>query len=125
MRQSRNETNRRYARKNREKHRLWNRQSYRRCRIARQAYLHERYEQRRAFIDKIKAVPCAVCGLEYPSYVMEFHHRNPMTKDFKISTSLVYYNAKVIMQEIAKCDILCANCHRMKEWGTQGLRRAA
>jgi hypothetical protein len=123
--EQRNAHNKKYREKNLEKHREWNRKSYAKHRGARQEYLRTRYAERRAFVDSLKAKPCLDCGRSYPSYVMEFHHRDPRQKDFKVSTSLVYYNIEVIKREIAKCDVLCANCHRIREWGENGLRRAA
>jgi len=45
---------------------------------------------------------------------MDFHHREPTNKTFDISQ----HNHRMwhkIATELQKCDILCANCHRMIE----------
>lgn len=52
---------------------------------------------------------CSKCGFSHPA-VIQFHH--PREKEFNISRAV---NSKTsrerIMAEIAKCEILCANCH--------------
>jgi hypothetical protein len=53
--------------------------------------------------------PCIACG-ETDVTKLHFHHRDPATKRFKISTPGGHSEA-VILAEIAKCDILCASCH--------------
>lgn len=61
---------------------------------------------------------CKVCGFkEHPS-ALDFHHRNPAQKSFEIgSFNRKGWSLKRIQEEIAKCDILCANHHRMKHHG--------
>jgi hypothetical protein len=58
---------------------------------------------------------CAVCGEDYPHWIMEFDHRSD--KLFNISE---WFNTTrsldVIKIEIAKCDIVCANCHKNRTY---------
>lgn len=61
--------------------------------------------------------PCACCGRVFPSCCMDFHHRDPETKLFSIGTAAGTRTIQVFMDEIAKCDFLCANCHRMVHMG--------
>lgn len=71
----------------------------------------------RALVDEIKrSTPCKRCGGVFPPCVMDFHHREPAIKSFGIGTS---GRAKLsrVKEEIAKCDLLCANCHRIVEFG--------
>jgi hypothetical protein len=59
---------------------------------------------------------CSKCGFQHPA-VIDFHHKDPKQKDFTIGSEL--YNGKSveeIKKEIDKCDILCANCHRILHW---------
>lgn len=59
---------------------------------------------------------CKICKIDDPR-VLEFHHIDKAKKEFTISVA--YYNRvglDKIMQEIKKCDILCANCHRKTHW---------
>lgn len=83
----------------------------------------ERRREFKAVIDLIKASPCQDCGNRYPSRVMEFDHRNPAEKTLNISRlvgKLVTRANRVrIIKEIEKCDLVCANCHRIREIGRQ------
>lgn len=56
------------------------------------------------------------CGIKYPHYVMEFDHRNPDTKVMCISAMVTHTSLDRVKAEIAKCDIVCANCHRARTW---------
>lgn len=55
---------------------------------------------------------CASCKQEFHPAVFEFHHRDPTTKD-KDPSKLLSYSWKTITEELDKCDLLCANCHRL------------
>ena len=55
---------------------------------------------------------CKACGEDDP-LVLEFDHRDPATKAYNVTDMYVLSEAK-IAEEIAKCDILCANCHRRR-----------
>jgi hypothetical protein len=70
----------------------------------------------------MKDKPCADCGRRYPYYVMDFDHRDPSTKLFEIGTC-VRRGAAVLAAEVAKCDVVCANCHRERTH-QQRLRKA-
>jgi hypothetical protein len=61
-----------------------------------------------------KAKPCADCGRSFPYYVMEFDHRDGETKCFNIADVMGprRVGKKRLLAEIAKCDVVCANCHR-------------
>ena len=55
------------------------------------------------------------CGLhpEYPQ-VLEFDHRPEEDKRFHISDRMASGTMEDLIAEIAKCDIVCANCHRIR-----------
>jgi hypothetical protein len=78
----------------------------------------DRRNQFRKVIDEAKAgVPCADCDIEYPSYVMDFDHRPGETKLHNISNGKMNFGSlEALLAEIAKCDIVCANCHRHRTW---------
>jgi hypothetical protein len=69
--------------------------------------------KKRAEIHRLKEVPCADCGKEFPYYVMDFDHREGEIKLFSIGNRTTLSGDK-LMAEIAKCDIVCANCHRIR-----------
>ena len=81
----------------------------------RKRYFREYTKQRRHGIDKflqeVKSVPCTDCGEQHPYYVMQFDHCRG-TKLFTISQSTsAGHSLDKIKAEIAKCDVVCANCH--------------
>ena len=46
------------------------------------------------------------------SCVFQVHHRDPLKKEFVVNTrTLINYSWKKILNEIKKCELLCANCH--------------
>lgn len=65
------------------------------------------------FIKKLKNTPCFDCNLSYDSFIMEFDHRDPKDKLFAISARKII-NQDILLKEIEKCDIVCANCHRKR-----------
>lgn len=67
-------------------------------------------EKKKWFLDYKKTLKCK-CGESHPACI-EFHHRNPKKKDDCVSNmALRGYSKKRILKEIAKCDVMCANCH--------------
>lgn len=81
-----------------------------------------RQEDNRRLILTAKGDRCQRCSGRFPPYVLEFHHRDPREKSFNITPSR--HMAARVLQEIAKCDVLCANCHRTVEW-EEGRRGAS
>lgn len=65
-----------------------------------------------------KKYACEECGASGPPGFLDFHHKDPSTKDFTISE--VYRNIGVsrfeqlVVPELEKCMLLCPNCHRLK-----------
>ncbi len=58
-----------------------------------------------------KQFSCQECGEDHPSCI-DFHHLDLSTK-YKNVSSLVYdCDKKKLLEEVAKCISLCANCHR-------------
>jgi hypothetical protein len=45
---------------------------------------------------------------------MDFDHRPGTTKLGEISKKLYFLGEKKLLAEIAKCDLVCANCHRIR-----------
>lgn len=57
---------------------------------------------------------CYHCG-EHHIACLEHHHIDPSTKAFPVA-HWPYYRIEQVMKEVAKCIVLCANCHRKVEW---------
>ena len=62
-----------------------------------------------------KARPCMDCGGTFPPYVYDFDHRIPAEKSFSISKGK-RVGREALLAEIAKCDLVCANCHRIRTY---------
>lgn len=75
---------------------------------------------RQQLVEEVLAkTPCVDCGLHDP-VVMEFDHRDPADKIVGIS-KLIQSGTKLgLMTELAKCDVVCANCHRRRTAKTYG-----
>lgn len=70
-------------------------------------------------INEYKNVPCMDCKTPYPYYVMDFDHRDPTQKLFNISKPPSQKNKELIISEIMKCDVVCANCHRIRTFAKE------
>lgn len=75
----------------------------------------------RALVDSIKtAAGCAMCGYNAHACALQFDHIDPATKYRTRTGNIVHpadmvkgarYSLPTILAEIAKCRVLCANCH--------------
>lgn len=70
--------------------------------------------RQRELIHELKDVPCADCGYSFHPECMDFDHRTGVDKVANVSEMLTRYNEKQILDEIAKCDVVCACCHRLR-----------
>jgi hypothetical protein len=75
----------------------------------------QRRIENREWVSSLKDKPCLDCGGSFPPYVMDFHHRDPAAKVHKISWMITNRGRQTVLEEIAKCDLICANCHRIRE----------
>lgn len=87
---------------------------YRRNTIKVNAAVAKRKKELAEFIAEYKKDKfCINCGFSHPA-ALDFHHRNPTTKIALVSQMPNYgWSLAKIKEEIDKCDILCANCHRI------------
>jgi len=65
------------------------------------------------YVASVKDIPCTDCGHRFPSYAMDFDHVRG-EKSFNISMAVKTKTLEEIKEEIAKCDVVCATCHRMR-----------
>lgn len=78
-------------------------------------WMAKRANERRKLIDEIKlSKGCLHCGYKKHAVALDFDHLNPSEKHFNISQYFITAPIKKLMKEINKCQILCANCHRVK-----------
>jgi len=66
------------------------------------------------FIRALKAAPCTDCGQSFPAPAMDFDHI--CGEKFRGIGLMWTFSAARQMAELIKCDVVCANCHRMRTW---------
>lgn len=59
-----------------------------------------------------KGGKCFFCGYNRCQAALDFHHIDESKKDFGISKDGITRSWKRILNEIDKCVLVCANCHR-------------
>lgn len=59
---------------------------------------------------------CADCRNHFPHYVLEFDHRPEFKKLDGVYRVLRNYGEDMAWAEIAKCDVVCANCHKIRTY---------
>lgn len=76
-------------------------------------------KQHTAWLLTFKNVPCHDCGKRYPPVVMDFDHvpeRGP-----KLNSIGSIRSKEKALAEIAKCDVVCPTCHRIRTVTRAGL----
>jgi hypothetical protein len=73
-------------------------------------------------IELKRGKPCMDCGCDYPHYVMDFDHVKG-EKEINVSfAARLGWSKKRILKEVAKCELVCANCHRERTHGSVAQR---
>lgn len=84
--------------------------------IDRREYLikavYARRKKVRAMAVAHKGGKCERCGYDRCIDALEFHHHDPAQKDFSISAKGYTRSWRKVLEELDKCVMLCANCHR-------------
>jgi hypothetical protein len=77
-------------------------------------------QKRYDYVNKLKDNPCTDCGQRYNHWQMDFDHLKSETKYKSISLLCAHKESfKKIDEEIAKCELVCANCHRDRTYRRQ------
>ncbi len=73
-------------------------------------------EKTRNYINAVNACPCTDCVGRFPPFVMDFDH----VRGNKVGNLSRLYGWRVawakVLVEIAKCEVVCANCHRLRTY---------
>jgi hypothetical protein len=78
--------------------------------------------ERTAFLfEFFRTHPCADCG-ETDPVILEFDHLGD--KEFTIGAGIRMRNWQAVLDEMAKCEVVCANCHRRRTSLRAGFARA-
>lgn len=85
---------------------------YERNRIIQTEKQKQKKRQRKSDCINYLGGVCFNCKSSFHPSVYEFHHRNPKEKD-RDPSKLMLLKWETIIKELDKCDLLCANCHRL------------
>lgn len=80
---------------------------------------HRRRRKRRAVVYMGRS--CVACGRDGVAAIFEFHHLDPAQKEFGITQDGIPHSWEKTIAELAKCVMLCANCHREVHAGVREL----
>ena len=72
----------------------------------------QRALQGQTILHELKNKPCSDCGNRFPPGVMDFDH--VVGKKEANLSEMKTYSKRRILSEAEKCDIVCANCHRIR-----------
>ena len=76
----------------------------------------KRAEAKKFITDYKKDKPCTDCGKVYPHWIMQFDHLRDKVKGVSIMANNGQ-SIDTIKDEIAKCELVCANCHSNRSYG--------
>lgn len=100
-----------------EKQRQAQRESVKRRREKVNAAVQKRRMLLKSYVNSKKDHPCVDCGGSFPPFVMDFHH----VRGDKVAAVSMMANERRKIEEIdaemAKCVLVCANCHRVRHGG--------
>jgi hypothetical protein len=87
--------------------------------MAGKPYLEKARQRARAFVQAHKTeMSCLDCGVIYPPYVLDFDHVRGESKKSDMSSLVCKGKSnRLLAEEMAKCDLICANCHRERTHG--------
>jgi hypothetical protein len=75
------------------------------------------HRKRKVKLIEVKGGKCEDCGIEYNgknACIFHFHHRDESTKEFALGNQVVNKSWQRLLEELEKCEMLCANCHEMR-----------
>lgn len=97
------------------------------CRVCHRKYTQKHYVANKAYyvekarrntravvleLRRLKRVPCFDCKVRYPHYVMDFDHVRGKKRCNVAAVGRL--GRLVALAEVAKCEVVCANCHRIR-----------
>lgn len=86
-----------------------------RGRVVRSARIQARRVAGREWLDSLKSgVPCKDCGEVFPEFVMHWDHLPGHDKVAAVSRLAREKSRELVLAELAKCELVCANCHAIR-----------
>ena len=91
------------------------------CKICLSKFHMQRWIDRKIKAVEYKGGKCIECNYNKNYAALEFHHRNPLEKDY-VWNDLKLRKWASILLELDKCDLLCSNCHAEKHYPHQSIK---
>jgi hypothetical protein len=86
-------------------------------------FLERAKNQRLVLRDEINQLKeklgCKDCGMPHPYYVLQFDHLEGSNKVAGINELIRSTTREAVLAEIAKCEVVCANCHAIRTFKRQ------
>jgi len=73
----------------------------------------EAYKHRQKWAEGLKNRPCSDCKRRFPPECMDWDHVRGR-KLFTLGNKGYSFSKQRVLLEIAKCDLVCANCHKIR-----------
>lgn len=83
------------------------------------SYMRDRKQRHFRWLADYKSRPCADCGWTFPPECMDFDH---LADKFMSVSKMASYSRDRVLAEVAKCDVVCANCHRTRTKNRNSIR---
>ena len=80
------------------------------------------YLRRVEYVNNVKDVPCADCGVKYMPFAMDLDHVRGKKVANLSDMKIRLFSMDKIIEEIAKCDVVCATCHRIRTYNRMLLK---
>ena len=68
----------------------------------------------RAWYQALKTGPCTDCHQTFPPDAMHWDHLPEVDKVADLGFLAARHNKRRVLEEIAKCELVCANCHAVR-----------
>ena len=110
----RNMATQKWIKEHQDKMRQYRRDYYAKNRASEKKRIYQRVKDLKVWLKEYKlTLKCIKCPETHPA-CLDFHHRDPTEKESNISRIVAVkgWSIEHILEEIKKCDVLCANCHR-------------
>lgn len=76
-----------------------------------------RYQRRLRMLAAVKLTAgCTDCGYSEHASALEFDHLPGFAKRGAVAGNLAKGTLLRLFEEIAKCEVVCSNCHRVRTW---------
>lgn len=82
------------------------------CKKCMVEYDYQKRHKIKAKLVEYKGGKCEICGYDKCLNALDFHHKNPENKEFALNTANYNKSFEKLKNEVDKCILICANCHR-------------